>query len=221
MRRPPSYSDSFLVLPGTPGASLEPLVIPGSEETLPPPAEEAAWPRRVTIFLFKGATHVLFISAFETAFYFLYVNKSEDAGILGTINTYYQPLVRGCSVWSNTTKWVLQEFLKEVDAAAIDATGAAAEAARLTYNHGLLIWSSMYSVICLAVCLGAVGVVKWQRWSVPWGRILTENLLFVAILGAYEAFFFRTIIYNYDTLSTPELNRYIVDGLEQCASMRV
>jgi hypothetical protein len=42
--------------------------------------------------------------------------------------------------------------------------------------------------------------------------------MFVLLLGLYELFFFRTIIYNYDTLSTAELNQYIVDGLARCAN---
>jgi hypothetical protein len=45
-----------------------------------------------------------------------------------------------------------------------------------------------------------------------------EHLLFIGVLAAYEFFFYTTIIYNYSTLSTPELNKYIVDGLASCAT---
>lgn len=223
MRRPPSYSDSFLVLPGTPGAGLTPLVIPDSSihvEPEPEPVVQSKWPQRICIFIFKGSLHILFISAFETAFYFLYVNASENAGILNTINTYYQPLVADCgSRWSNETRWLVAGVLDSlVNVSAVDRAGAADATTRAAYNHGLLVLSTLYSVGCFCLC-GLIAVVVWCRgWDVPWRRILLENLLFVGLLGAYEVFFFRTIIYNYDTLSTAELNRYIVDGLAECAS---
>jgi galactose-1-phosphate uridylyltransferase len=68
------------------------------------------------------------------------------------------------------------------------------------------------------MCTGAALYGKWQQWKVPWVRMIAENLSFVLILGLYELFFFKTIIYNYDTMSSAQLNRYIVDGLAQCAS---
>ena len=224
LRRPPSYSDSFLVLPGTPGpAGLTPLVIPepAPAEPLPVASTAARWPQRITIFVFKGGLHVLFISAFETAFYFLYVNRSENQGILNTINTYYDPFINQCGVgWGNLTKWLVYEILThEVNVTAVDAAGEAALAQRTGYNHSLLIWSSMYSVICFAVCCLCYGVTRWRQWDVPWGRIFLENGLFIVLLGLYEIFFFRTIIYNYDTISTPELNQYLVDGLAMCANL--
>ncbi len=226
LRRPPSYSDSFLVLPSTPRAGLTPLIIPTSVEPLPLEEEEEAqpqqlgWAQKSVIVAFKGSLHILCISAFETAFYFLYVNRSENEGILNTINTYYQPLVAGCALsWSNTTRWLVDEFLRAIDQASIDAAGTAAATSRAAYNQRLLVWSSMYSVICFGVCCALGGVAKWQRWQIRWAKVLAETGLFVLVLGLYEIFFFRTIIYNYDTLSTAELNMYLVDGLARCATL--
>ncbi len=118
------------------------------------------------------------------------------------------------------TRWLVQEILThEVDVAQVDAAGQAASASRSVYNHQLLVWSSMYSVICFGLCACSAGVAIWSRWTVPWGRIFLENGLFILLLGLYEIFFFRTIIYNYDTLSTAELNQYLVDGLARCANL--
>lgn len=289
MRRPPSYSDSFLVLPDTPAAVVRgreqrAQTMPASSAECksnvhhpkgvnislerrrdngnvvsyyPPPVEggnntsaldvleltpirrpadsddeaekvelrqpEVPSPSRLercAVFAFQGSLHILFISAFETAFYFLYVNRSENAGILGAINTYYQPLTADCQGrWSNTTKAVVEALLsQELNVSAIDAAGAASADSRAAYNHQLLIWSSMYSVIAAGLCGGIAGFVRCKGWSVAWRRVILENILFVVVLGLYEAFFFRTVIYNYETLSTPELSRYIVDGLAACAS---
>jgi hypothetical protein len=205
---------------------LSPIGIPPQledlqEDLIPvqPQADARGRAERCTVFAFQGSLHILFISAFETAFYFLYVNRSENAGILGAINTYYEPLIAGCAdSWSNTTKAVVEALLtQELDVPAIDAAGAASAAARAAYNHDLLVWSSMYSVIAAGLCGALAGLARWKGWHVAWGRVVLENILFVGILGLYEAFFFRTVIYNYETLATPELTRYIVDGLASCA----
>lgn len=234
MKRAPSYSDSFLIV-GSPNLDLlTPILIPtaGSPtinsaevdyqpvepvQTLRPARSRAVY---CFLFTFKGSFHLLLISAFETLFYFLYVNRSENAGILNTINTYYNPIVANCqTTWSNTTRWLVEEFLNyEVDQSAIDTAGTTAAAQRQAYNQTLLVWSAMYSVICLMFCCGATAFVWWKGWVIPWKRMLAENFMFVLLLGLYELFFFRTIIYQYDTISTAELNQYIVDGLARCAN---
>ena len=135
-------------------------------------------------------------------------------------NTYYGPLVQNCGTsWSNLTRWLITEILNtELNRTVIDRDGAGAAATRAAFNHELLIWSSLYSVICLGICGGMLGIIRWQRWVVPWSRLLLENLLFIVVLGLFEFIFFRTIIYKYATISTPELNMYIVDGLASCAT---
>lgn len=228
MRRPPSYSDSFLVLGNS--DMLTPILVPSTPRPsiqIPPIPEEVptfrpSRNRKVLCFLFafKGGFHILLISAFETLFYFLYVNKSENQGILTTINTYYTPLVSDCQTkWGNGTKWLIREILEhELNITAIDIAGQQDTIARAEYNHSLLVLSSMYSVICLGICAIASMFVWWKQWRLPWGRILAENFMFVLLLGLYEVFFFRTIIYNYNTLGTAQLNQYIVDGLAQCVA---
>lgn len=227
MRRPPSYSDSFLVLGNTdvltPILTSSPPISIQEEASFPPMQQlRSTRNRKVLCFLFafKGSFHILLISAFETLFYFLYVNKSENAGIVSTINTYYNPIVNSCqSNWGNITKWLVHELLtKELNITEIDKTGQQDAIKRATYNQTLLIWSCMYSIICLGICGSASIFIWWCGWKLPWGRILAENFMFVVLLGLYEFFFFRTIIYNYDTIGTSELNQYIVDGLARCSA---
>jgi hypothetical protein len=210
MRRPPAYSDSFLV--------IAPKYTLNYEEPLLEAEPKESWTQWALLFIFKGSFHILCISAFETTFYFLYVNKSEDAGIVGTINTYYQPLVRDCAQWSNGTKWLVREVLTySINASRIDVEGQAASSERTAYNNGLILQSTLYSVGTLVLCLGIVGISLCRKWKVAWSTIFLENMLFIGVLAAYEFFFYNTIIYKYKTLSTAELNRYIVDGLASCA----
>lgn len=226
MRRPPSYSDSFLVIPyRNKDAAIDynehllALRTVGTEaEVEAEPEADPSWGPTLTIFLFKGSFHILCISVFETTFYFLYVNRSEDAGILSTIDTYYKPLIENCNTrWTNVSRWLINEFLTYgLNQTAIDTAGVSASAARITYNNRLILTSSLYSATALLICATLVCVVHQAKWKVAWSTILLENILFIALLAAYEFFFYNTIIYNYITLSTPELNKYIVDGIAQC-----
>ena len=243
MRRPPSYSDSFLFISprhtlnyeeellelgvplAEPTVPLAEPTVPLAEPTVPlaeptvPGAEPESWSQWTLCFIFKGSFHILCISVFETSFYFLYVNRSEDAGIFSTINTYYQPLVEGCSTrWANGTKWLVDElFMYAVNKTRVDAEAITAYNARAAYNNTLILQSSLYSVVCLAVCIGIAIIYVVQKWKVNWGPMFLEHILFIGLLAAYEFFFYTTIIYKYTTLSTAELNKYIVDGLASCA----
>jgi hypothetical protein len=226
MRRPPSYSDSYIArvvnIKGTLTPALEPLVIPVD---LHPPTlklnevvpEKKPIHHICIIFIIKGSLHLFFISMFETVFYFLYVSKSENQGIINTINTYYSPIVESCSGWSNMSRtligYVLQE---EFNKTRIDDDGNSAEISRSTFNTGLLHQSIWYSAICLGICIVMLIIVWFRKIHVKWQKLMIEHLSFVLILGLYEYFYYETIIYKYDTISTSELNKYIVDGLYQC-----
>ena len=235
MRRPPSYSDSFLFISPRHKLnyeeellelgvhSVEPEV-PLTEPEVPLAEPEVplaeSWTQWTLCFIFKGSFHIFCISVFETSFYFLYVNRSEDAGIFSTINTYYQPLVEGCSTrWANGTKWLVNElFIYAVNKTSVDAEAITAYNARTAYNTRLILQSSLYSVVCLAVCIGIAIICVVQKWKVNWAPMFLEHVLFIGVLAAYEFFFYTTIIYKYTTLSTAELNKYIVDGLASCAT---
>jgi len=213
MRRPPSYSDSFIFISPRHKVNYEETLLEPEAPTTEP------WSQSILFFIFKGSFHILCISVFETTFYFLYVNRSEDAGIFGTINTYYQPLVEGCATrWANGTKWLVHElFTYAVNKTTVDAEGVAAYTARSAYNTRLVLQSSLYSVACLVLCIGIAAISIVNQWKVKWTPIFVEHVLFISVLAAYEFFFYTTIIYNYSTLSTAELNKYILDGLASCA----
>jgi hypothetical protein len=230
LRRPPSYSDSFLVLGGQ--TPLEPLLlIPDTprvdrigtlnsgEEAMEiplPPLPPSPWPKRIGVFILKSSIHVFLISVFETVFFFYYVSVTENSGIVKTIDTYYQPIQRACPSWGNVTHWLLYQVLEGVNVTRIDSDAAIALAQRNTYNYSLFMNSLAVSGVCLGVFVGLAALMKWRKITIPWKGVLLENLMMVTLLGMYEYFFFRVIIYNYDTLSTQELNAHIVDGLWQC-----
>ena len=226
MKRAVSYSDSFIYITQNGNNTLEPLIVstyegPGLIQNIQVRQDYSMFPWFDTgvFFIIKGSLHIFFISSFETIFYFLYVSKSEDTGIMNTINTYYMPLVQSCDTWKNTTREFLLYILEnEINKPSIDAKGVYALDGREEHNRTLLNWSIAYSGICLAVFTCMVGIVYWKKIVVPWRRLLLEHIAFVILLGLYEYFFFRTIIYKYQTISTDELNQYLVDGAFQCLS---
>lgn len=245
MRRPPSYSDSYLygVIPTglpaentTPRATLTPLLLQTSDDIQHVEAEvkqpeeivigqeswKEEWIRKLLILGVKGSIHITLISIFETIFFFLYVSRSENDGILKTLNTYYDPLLNICNGWTPSFRTEILDVLDWFGVAnrtVVDAAGAAAAAERNSENLHLLFWSLGYTGICIGVGGICVGILVLSKRSVRWKDLLGEHIVFVLLLGLYEWFFFRTIIYNYNTLSTPELNAYLADGLFTCLSV--
>ena len=224
-KRPPSYSDSYYILNGDPliplnvSLTVESQVEPQAKE----PLVQDITPKRkanyftLVRFTLKGSLHLLFISSFESIFYFLYVSVSEDAGIFSTINAYYSPLLQSCSTWSNTSRIILKDILSlGVNQTTLDSEGAMAAQNRYIYNSGLRQTSLIYSLVFLAVSVCMVILIKVKRIPIHWQRLFSEHMSFVLLLGLYEYFFYRTIIYKYATISTAELNKYIIDGLYQC-----
>jgi hypothetical protein len=201
---PPFIEDTIGEIKGAPA----PALAPGS-----------GLGRKIGIFVLKSSLHCLLISIFETVFFFSYVSRTENSGILKTIDTYYQPVVADCRQWGNLTRWALYEILThEISVPAVDAAAARAANGRSQYNTSLLHLSLGVSGGFLALCALIVARFLCKREKVAWVGILFENCMMVLFLGLYEYFFFRVVIYNYDTISTSELNAYIVDGLWSCAS---
>ncbi len=230
--QPPRRTGSLNALPQLPTESLPPAsprpsaYFSASGPKMPKNTHDSLLAeksdKRLMLFLltFKLSFHLILISGFETFFYFFYVNKSEEAGILTTIDVYYKPMVANCKTsWSNSTKSIVSQILQDmVNVTQIDEAGAAADQIQQSYNQYLLHLSILYSGVCGVICTGAILYGVLQRWKIPWLHLFAENVGFVTVLGLYELFFFKTIIYNYDTMSSAQLNRYIVDGLAQCAA---
>jgi hypothetical protein len=216
--RVPSYSDSFFIL-GDSHSRLssvnddtEPLESTKHEEPIP-------LTPRLYLFLIKSAIHIFLISVFETIFFFKYVSVNENDGILKTIDTYYTPIVDTCPLWSAQTKQSVLYYLTDVmNYTQTVSAGSAAGIARAASNNGLMVDSLISSSVCFVVAALGAGILVWRKIPVRWVVIIGENVSMVALLGLYEYLFFRYIIYNYSTLSTPELNSYILEGIYSCVS---
>jgi len=209
MRRPPSYSDSFYFTPDD-----GPLVV--YIPTPPPPNKSLRTKiaKRAISFLF----HILLISVFETLFFFLFISKSEDTGIQNTINGYVQGVVSQCSGWSTNESAAITNILA-LFLNASDVLSAASRAGekRRYYNFMLQIQAWVYVLILLLVFTIVALAYLIRKVPIKWKSVLVDNVCMILLLGFYEYFFFRTIIYKYQSLSDSELDGNIVTQLQtQC-----
>ena len=237
LRRPPSYSDSFLFLP----EASEPLVLhhntslnsfstppdvpeqQGQEqqEQQQPPVPYTTcerWNSRILSF----SLHILLISLFETLFFFLFVSKTEDSGLQKALDNYLASTLASCTTWAPNTTLALNDILSLLlNATAVQEQGQAAANSRNRFNEGLqwIAWSYTVGLATLFVSIG-IGACSCKL-RIAWKRILVENGIMIALLGLYEAMFFRTIIYNYQNMTEAELTAFLVGQLQTTCGLLV
>jgi len=212
MRRPPSYSDSFFFMPDC--ESPLPLVVYTPHAPPEKKSLKVKIAKRAISFLF----HILLISIFETLFFFLFISKSEDSGIQNTINGYVQGVVSQCSAWSANESAAITDILA-LFLNASDVLNASARAGeqRRYYNFMLQVQAWVYVLMLLLVFIITVLAYLIREVPIKWKSVLVDNVCMILLLGLYEYFFFRTIIYKYQSLSDSELDGNIVIQLQrQC-----
>jgi hypothetical protein len=238
VRRGPSYSDSFFFLPAPSpsGATsgfflqdvpLQALTGPTSRQDAATQTEPAPnKTRRATIFKKVGSFlfHIFLISIFENIFFFAFISKSEDKGILKTVGNYIDAVAESCAVWPKNETFFWNEILTTfINPANVSAVAATSLSERNTNNDVLLLQSWLYTVGILSTVCGGAAIGWWRGWlsrrTVK--RILLENIGLVAMLGLYEFIFFRTIIYEYTSLSVPEIDEFAVNTLQQSCGLFV
>ena len=233
MRRPPSYSDSLLYLPELSQAPLvpyrplqlqEPLLSPRTDvdefsSTRVPsrtftPAE--TWYNRLLGFAF----HITLISIFETVFFFQFISRSEDTGLQKTVEGYIEGILTSCNGWPSNTTLFVNEILSDlINTTTVQQAYQQAVLLRHSENNALQVQAWLYVIGLASVTAVAVSLGHQASLRLAWKRILLDNALMVTLLGIYEFLFFKTIIYNYQNLSLPELNQYVVNQLQQTCDL--
>ena len=224
--RPQSYSDSFIVLGSSTAATASTPAIQS-----PSPYREDIFPlsrrhqiREASLIAEKGLSillHIVLISLFETVFYFQFVSKSEDAALMKTVDGILSNTINGCQGWPANTTQDISYILTVlgVNASAIESAGWLAADSRARDNTDLQIQSLIYTSALSALLIVYLGAFKIKRWKINWRVLLGENAALIVGLGLYEFMFFKTIVYNYSTLSVPEINARVVEQLEQSCGL--
>jgi cytochrome b subunit of formate dehydrogenase len=96
----------------------------------------------------------------------------------------------------------------------ISLAASTAASDRLTHNGLLETQAWFYVTGIIVMLIAGTGVTLWNKMRIPWKRIIIENIIMVVLLGMYEIFFFKTIIYNYRSLTFEELNNNLVTQLQ-------
>jgi len=239
LKRPPSYSDSFLILSGK-QTELEPLKSPllssSSVFFIEPPLEPSILqsPPDPQIPVSKPHTpaekwfnrimslgvHITLISLFETIFFFHFVSVSEDTGLKTTIDSYVKNILTTCHNWTSEQHVVINDILSVlVNVTRVDKKGRIASSKRNAYNSALQVQSWMYFAGLLSSILICGFIGSHASLRIAYKRILVENLIMVTLLGLYEWTFFETIIYNYENISPPEIDQFVVGQLQTTCNL--
>jgi hypothetical protein len=243
LKRPPSYSDSFVFLDLEPLSingrplladtaeptertsphslspirPLHPVASAGQFSTFSIPAGFSTTEKWATRFLGFGV-HLSLVSVFETLFFFLFISKSEDSGLTGVLDGYVGGILASCHSWPANTTAVVNDILSVLINATQVATAAnQAALQRQAYNRTLELQAWGYVGGLIGIVLLSTWVTHHRGLRIAWRRILLENLIMVSLLGLYELTFFKTIIYRYENMSLPELDGFVVGQLQaQC-----
>jgi hypothetical protein len=174
------------------------------------------WYNRLLGFAF----HVTLISIFETVFFFQFISRSEDTGIQKTLEGYINGILTTCDTWSpNTTLFVNDVLADLINTTVVYQQDQQAVQNRHSANEGLQLQAWLYVASLASITIVTAILGHQASLRLAWKRILVDNALMVTLLGLYEFLFFKTIIYNYQNLSLPELNEYVVHQLQQTCGL--
>lgn len=236
IRRAPSYSDSFLVLHtsspiprnGEKGSGIfEHLDLASTTfsqlAVIESPTEQESRKGCIPVIAEKSVSavfHIFLISIFESLFFRLFITKSEDKGILTTVQRLVGGVTNSCQTWNmNQTAFVNGIVALFVNASEVEQQSSFAFSARSQYNMAIFTRSWIYVGALGSLTLVLLSVSLWRKWiqKAHIRQILLENMGLVTLLGLYEYMFFSTVIYNYDSISVSEIEGNIVQTLhKQC-----
>jgi len=174
------------------------------------------WYNRLIGFAF----HITLISIFETVFFFEFISHSEDMGIQKTLEGYIKGILTTCNTWPPNTTLFVNDMLSDlINTTVVYQQDEQAIQSRRSQNEGLQIQAWLYVIGLTSITVVAISLGHQASLRLAWKRILIDNALMVTLLGIYEFLFFKTIIYNYQNLSLPELNEYVVNQLQQTCGL--
>jgi hypothetical protein len=211
-KRPYAFSDTILIAPHIAQTVTQPSNTQLDVRfSLFKPRFDTAWWVDKCISL---TAHICLISLFETIFFFQYVSKSEDSGLLSAIDSYVGSIAQDCSTLPLNVTYDMRALVTAlVPLMNMSAAAAFATQERAAYNYALQAQSWGYFGGLLGVFGGLIGIARCKSYKIQIRRIIAENLALVALLGVYEYVFFRTIVYNYTTLSHAELTWKVILNL--------
>ena len=168
----------------------------------------------------KLLLHIMLISIFETLFYFLYISSLENSGIEWTISTFINEAVHGCERMNSTQIEKINDILKKyINPSDIINIGNNQESVRTVYNNMILSKAWRYIYVLMGLFSIVIVYVKCRCIKITWSYIVLENTAMVGLLALYELLFFNTIIYPYQPISTDEIERNMIEQLQNSCGL--
>lgn len=239
LKRPPSLSESFAWTPeNIERANQVPLIL--SSERLNIIQEESIviiptelvkiesnqpviywkYEKQIMETTIKLLFHITLISIFETLFYFLYVSSLENNGIETTVNTFIDGAVNGCENMTPIQIEIIDDLLEPyINGTDVIIEGNIAQSQRVSYNESISVraWAYVGGVIGLFIV--ATVYIRIRKIEIRWKVVILENLAMVVLLALYEIMFFNMIIYQYQPISTEEIERNAVEKLQDACGI--
>ena len=163
----------------------------------------------------RFSVHLSLVALFETLFFWLFVSKTEDAALIKLVNSYVGSLLSQCASLNGTQRALFMDVVDLfVNQTLVQSQGSAAAAGRAAFNGRLLLNSWLYvgSLVALASTLSFSAA--YRRLPIQWRQLGLENLTLILILGIYEFMFFSTVVYPYESISMPELDRMLMNEID-------
>lgn len=199
-----------VVLPALPALpALSALPIHASIETNE--TNESVFVNIVIRFVF----HIALISVFESVFFFLYISKLEDSGIISTVNSVIANVVNSCMYFTPDEDAIVSDVLSLF----INTTNIVKDAnnqysMRTAFNHTLLLRAWVYVGGLGGLFLLLILYVYLRSIKLHWGKLVLENIGLVLMLATYEYMFFSTIIFPYMPITGSEITRNAIENLQ-------
>ena len=241
LRRPLSYSDSFLEIPrvrsnlralldeqcSTPPPNSEfPLFVETPKHPNPPnppnprvELQELPPPPRFVNGTIKITVHLLLVSLFETFFFWYYISETENKALVNLVNGYVLNAFQSCSQLNSTEQIIVEDLFYSIfNATQIQQQAILAHADRESFNQMLVAMSWIYVSILASVFGVVASLAKYKAWNIRWQHFFVENLSLVACLGLFEFLFFRTIVIQYKAITIDELDETVVSEFQNYCS---
>jgi hypothetical protein len=157
---------------------------------------------------------------FESIFFRLFITKSEDNGILTTVQSLVTSIDGSCQTWTANQTLVVNDIVSLfVNSSQVQKSAAQAFLNRSQYNAVIFARSWIYVGALGSAVVLLFSVLRWFKkiQTSHLRSIIVENVGLVMALGLYEYMFFSTVIYDYDSISVSEMEGHIVQMLhDQC-----
>ena len=161
--------------------------------------------------------HLGLISLFEIVFFFNIVSVYENNALINLIGTFTQSIPSMCYNLNYTDKEIFTYIFDNlVNVNQINKNAQSSFDYRTKYNSKLVLISWMYFLGVVVLNLILLICKFFLKFKINLIRIIFDNFIMIILLGLYEFLFFRTVILQYQSISTDELTKNIINQFNNC-----